>query len=60
MPVLLEITLVLILVGTFVSYFTRGRVIAERQAMTDRQGRGLYGDDPPRRDEPGAGRHERQ
>lgn len=37
MPVFIEFGLVLLLVGTVVSYFVRGRVRAERQAMIDRR-----------------------
>lgn len=37
MPVVIELGLLLILVGGAVSYFFRGRVAAERQAMIDRR-----------------------
>jgi hypothetical protein len=37
MPVIIEVVLVLVLVGTLVGYFFRGRVVAERQAMTERR-----------------------
>ncbi|MEO6396637.1 MAG: hypothetical protein ABIO40_12100 [Devosia sp.] len=37
MPVLVEIALALLLVGTAVSYFTRGKALTERQAMTERR-----------------------
>jgi hypothetical protein len=37
MGVVLEFGLVLILVGIVISYFMRGRVVAEKQAMTDRR-----------------------
>jgi hypothetical protein len=37
MQVLVEFALVLLLVGTAVSYFTRGRVAAQKQAITERR-----------------------
>lgn len=37
MPVFIEIGLVLLLIGTVISYFTRGRARAERQTIIDRR-----------------------
>ncbi len=37
MPVIIELVLAAVLVGAVISYFTRGRVVAARQAMTERR-----------------------
>jgi hypothetical protein len=37
MPVIIELVLVVVLIGAAVSYFTRGRVVATRQSITERR-----------------------